>query len=76
MEYSFAVKRFMNNIYPSPACVKQAATLLQAVVWSFLGDNDVVHVTLAESGDGHAKEPGMFLQFGDRVATTIAHAGF
>jgi len=37
------------------------ATLLQAIIRSFLGDNHVVHVALAQSGGAYAQEIGLLM---------------
>src|SRR5262249_44840411 len=49
--------------------------LLTSVVRRFLGDDDVVHVALADAGRRDANELRFFGQLLDRPAATVAHAG-
>src|SRR5689334_14173998 len=48
--------------------------LFEAIVRSFLGDNDVVDVTLAESRSADADESRLALQVFNRRTAAIAHA--
>src|SRR5581483_1152851 len=47
----------------------------EAVVRSFLGDDDVVHVALAVGGVADADEARLLAQLGERSAAEVAHAG-
>src|SRR5262247_1399350 len=47
---------------------------VQLVIWCFLRDEHVMHVTLTKRGVGDLDEPGFLLQFLDRVHTAIAHS--
>src|SRR4051812_26828738 len=48
--------------------------LLNPVIWRFLGDDDVMHVTLAESGGGDTNETRLVLHLFNGATAAIAHA--
>ena len=49
--------------------------LLERIVWSLAGDDDVVNVALAQPRAADAHEARFLLQFRDRGATAVAHPG-
>src|SRR5262249_50798370 len=48
--------------------------LLQTIVGGFFGDDDVVHVALAQTRRRHAQEPGAVAHLADGGAPAVAHA--
>src|SRR6185503_17807 len=53
----------------------RAPRLFQPVIGSFLGDDDVVHVTLLEPGAGDADEARLGMEIPDGSHARVAHAG-
>src|SRR5277367_4982004 len=63
------------NLYSRRSWPPAYLTLLNPVVRSFFGDDDVVHVTLPQSSGGNADKARFRLHLLDRAAAAISHAG-
>src|SRR5581483_10734950 len=64
----------MNSMVRSTS-IKVPSALLHPVVRSFLGDDDVVDVALAQAGGRDPQETRVALQFANVVRAAVAHTG-
>src|SRR6266545_3776038 len=65
----------MSWVYWAPKSRMRTVCLFGMVVRGFLGDDDVVHVALAQAGGADAHEAGARAQLVDVAAADVAHAG-
>src|SRR5688500_9774254 len=59
----------------TPYAIRSVLFPVGAVVRRFFGDDHVMYVTFAKSGNGLSNERGLLLEFWNRPASTISHAG-
>src|SRR5438105_13767302 len=63
----------MFNRFSARSREREQRALLHAIIRRFLGDDDVVHMALAQSSSSDANEAALLLQFLERARAYVTH---